>query len=243
MIDRSSAPRLGARPWPEVVAWFRRDPRLLLPVASLMQHGPHLPLETDAVVTTAIAEGLGARHGILVAPTLPYGAGSETDRSYAGAGTLAHKTLHRVLNDLAADWEEQGLREVFLLTSNGFGPHYRALVSVMGRDLRIRAVDTNVVDVSPVLRTPLPPERAGQIETSLMLYLAPGLVRRDRISDHVPVGSAAPDMDGTEPLPLPGTNGVVGRPTAATAEKGRRIYEYLVRYIGDRLFGEPTRDR
>jgi len=238
MAGGREATRLGELAWPEVVERFRHDPRLLFPVASLMQHGPHLPLATDTIITTAIAEGLGARYDILVAPTLPFGSAADVDRSYAGAAILPPKTLHRVLNDLVGDWEAQGLRELFLLTSNGFGPHYRALVSVIGGDLKIRAVDTNVVDLSPVLRTPVMPERAGEIETSLLLHLAPECVRTDRMQDDVPTREELRErIQGTEPVPLPGSRGVLGRPTAATAEKGKRVYEYLVRYIGDRLFG------
>jgi creatinine amidohydrolase/Fe(II)-dependent formamide hydrolase-like protein len=84
------------------------------------------------------------------------------------------------------------------------------------------------------------PERAGEVETSLLLYLAPSAVRMERIE--AAGASAGPGdgrIDGTEPVPLPGSSGVIGRPAAATAEKGKRVYEYLVRYIGDRLFGEP----
>jgi len=238
MAERIGVPRLGSLTWEEAAERFRRDPRLLCPVGSLMQHGPHLPLDTDIRITTAIAEGIGSRHDVLVAPTLPFGSGSEIDAGYAGAALLAHKTLHRVLNDLVADWVRQGVEDLVLLTSNGFGPHYHALVSVMGADVRIRAVDCNVVDLSPALRRPLAPERAGEIETSLMLYLCPGTVRQDRVED-LEIGGQelAERMDGTEPVPLKGSTGVIGRPTAGSAEKGKRIYEYLVQYVGDRLYG------
>ncbi len=226
----------------EAAAWFRVDPRLLQPVASLMQHGPHLPLRTDEIITTAVAEGIAARCGVLVAPTIPYGAGSDADRAYAGASIVGHKTLHRTLNDLVGGWESQGLEEIVLLTSNGYGPHYRALVSTIGEAVRIRAVDINVVDLSSVLER-AGPERAGEIETSLVLHLAPGQVRTDLIADppENPLTGMV-RMDGSEPLPLPGTNGVIGSPKASSAEKGKRIYEYLVRYIGDRLFGEKPSD-
>jgi len=208
-----------------------------------MQHGPHLPLDTDARITTAVAEGIGAAHGILVAPTLPFSEGAEADRAYAGTATLAHKTLHRTLNNIVADWEAQGLRQICILTSNGYGPNYRSLVSVVGGTLRIRAVDTNVVDLGSVLGLNPGPERAGEIETSLLLHLAPDLVRAELAQDHVvdPVALRA-RVDGTEPVPLPGSTGVVGRPTAATSEKGRRIYEYLVHYIGGRLFGAEAKE-
>jgi len=238
MPDTGAVPRLGRLTWPEVAERFRRDPRLLCPVGSVMQHGPHLPLDTDIRITTAISEGIAARHDVLVTPTVPFGAGSEVDRGYAGTGQLAHKTLHRMLNDLVADWVRQGVEDLVLLTSNGFGPNYHALVSVMGGDVRIRAVDLNVVDLSPALRTVRSPERAGEIETSLMMYLSPTSVRLDRIEDaELPADLLAERMDGTEPVPLPGSGGVIGRPAAATAEKGKRIYDYLVRYVGDRLYG------
>lgn len=237
-MNRREVPRLGDMTWPEAAARFRRDPRLLWPVGSFMQHGPHLPLDTDVRITTALAEAIGARHDVLVAPTLQFGAGSDVDRTYAGSGILAHKTLHRAVNDIVADWVDQGLEDLVLLTSNGFGPHYRSLVGVMSGDLRIRAVDANVVDTSPALRTPRVPERAGEIETSLMMYLFPDSVRLEAIEDaEVERSVLLSRLEGTEPVPLPGSSGVIGRPTAATAAKGKRIYEYLVDYIGERLFG------
>ena len=237
-MKRRDVPRLAELTWPEAADRLRRDPRLLWPVGSLMQHGPHLPLDTDTRITTALAEAIGARYDVLVAPTLQFGAGSEVDRRYAGSGLLSHKTLHRVVNEIVADWVDHGLEDLVLLTSNGFGPHYRSLVGVMSGDLRIRAVDANVVDTSPALGTPRRPERAGEIETSLMMYLFPESVRLEAIEDaEVERAALLSRVDGTEPVPISGSSGTIGRPTAATAAKGKRIYEYLVDYIGDRLFG------
>ncbi|MFV1986290.1 MAG: creatininase family protein [Gemmatimonadota bacterium] len=246
MDNRREVPRLAELTWPEAAAWFRNDPRLIWPIGSLMQHGPHLPLDTDTRITCALAEGIGQRYGVLVAPTLPFGAGSDIDRTYAGTGVVGHKTLHHALNDVVGSWVDQGLRDLVLLTSNGFGPHYRALVSVMAGDLRIRAVDANVVDITPALRSPRLPERAGEMETALMMYLFPKAVRHQAIEDaedaDVDRASRFSRLDGTEPVPLPGSNGVLGRPKAATAAKGRRVFEYLVDYIGERLFGQEASD-
>ena len=201
------------------------------------------PLDTDVRITTAIAEAIGARYRVLVAPTMPFGAGSDVDRTYAGTALLGHKTLQHGLNDVVGGWTDQGLRDLVLLTSNGFGPHYRSLVSVMAGDVRIRAVDANVVDTSPALRTPKRPERAGEMETSLMMYLFPELVRLDAVEDaDLDPAARLARMDGTEPVPLRGSSGVLGRPAAATAGKGKRVYEYLVDYIGERLFGSDAAD-
>lgn len=240
MFDRSSALRLSALSWMDAAVWFRRDPRLIVPVASCMQHGPHLPLGADQIIIESLACGISSAHKILVAPTLSYGAASERDQEYAGTASIGAKTLHRVLNDLVAAWESHGVREFVLMTAQGFGPHFGALVSVIAERARIRAVDINGVDLSGFLTNPDLPEHAGELETSLLLYLAPDLVHEDRIAD-TPLErhEVAALLVGSEPVPPPGSPGVVGHPTFASAEKGRRIYDYLVEHIGSRLFGQP----
>ncbi len=242
MVDRSAAPRLAELNWTEAAAWFRRDPRLIFPIGTCIQHGPHLPLDADTIVVTAVAEGIAARHRILLAPTLPFGAASQPDLEYAGSASLPAKTLHRVLNDLIACWEGHGVREFVLMTAQGYAPHFGALVSVVAERARIRAVDLNSVDLADLVTRPELPEHAGELETSLLLYLAPHLVHEGSVED-APLTreQIARLLDGSEPMPPPGSPGVVGRPSAASVEKGRRIYEHLVDYIGGRLFGDSER--
>ena len=237
-MDRSATPRLAELSWAKAAEWFRRDPRLILPAGSCVQHGPHLPLGSDAIIVTAIAEGIAKRHSVLLGPTLPFGTVSSRDEAYAGTAGLGAKTLHRVLNELIAGWEGHGVREFILLTSHGYGAHYGALVSAISAGARIRAIDINVVDLAPVLGSRPPVERAGEVETSLLLHLAPSLVSLDLACDEVVETAVLKRLlDGSEPVPLPGSAGVIGKPTLAASEKGQRIYEYLVAYIGDRLFG------
>jgi len=192
--------------WNELAAWFRRDPRLLLPVGSCMQHGLHLPLGTDSRLTEALARAVCRRTGILLAPLLPFGVVSSDDLGYAGTAGLERKTLHRVLNELVQSWERQGLAEVTLLTTNGSPRNIQALAMVVAETTRVRSIDTRAIDVSHVIGAD---DRAGTFETSLMLYLAPELVR-----------------DGGRATELP---------TAATATKGHELYEYLVESIVGRL--------
>jgi creatinine amidohydrolase/Fe(II)-dependent formamide hydrolase-like protein len=128
-----------------------------------------------------------------------------------------------------ASWERQGLEEITLLTTNGNARNIQALAMVIGDTVRVRSVDTRAIDVSRYL-TSATSDHAGEFETSIMLYLAPELVRESAVED------LAADVAGrAEPPPVRGTSGVVGTPSAATAKKGLELYEYLVDSIVGRL--------
>lgn len=225
--------RLDRISWSEAAARFRKDPRLLLPVGSCVQHGPHLPLGTDTIIAERLAEDIARRTGLLLAPTVAYGVSARRDREYAGTASLDRKTLHRVLNEIVESWEEHGLEEVVLITANGYARNIQALSMVMTDTVRVRSVDLYAIDLSPYLEDGAGRDHGGELETSLILHLAPELVRQDVVTD------AAEDRPrGTErgePVPAAGSHGVVGRPTLASAEKGRDIYDHLLATIADRL--------
>lgn len=205
--------RLDELSWAGLAAWFRRDPRLLLPVGSCIQHGPHLPLGTDSLITARLARDVCRRTRILLAPLLPFGVASAEDLAYAGTAGLERKTLHRVLNELVQSWERQGLAEVTLLTTNGNTRNIQALAMVMGSRLRVRSIDTRAIDVSHVFDGESA-SHAGAFETSLMLHVAPDLVREGADGGAIPAES--------------------------TAEKGQILYEYLVDRIVDRLGADDS---
>jgi len=225
--------RLDRLSWPEAAEWFRRNPRLLLPVGSCIQHGPHLPLSTDTVIVENLARDVGARAGLLLAPTMAFGVACELDQAYAGTASLDRKTLHRALNELVDTWGKQGLEEIILITTNGFARNIQALAMVMADTVRVRAIDTHALDLSAFLAQGNAPERGGELETSLMLYLEPELVRQEWILDSVSETATTGDVGAS--APMPGSPGVVGRPSLASAEKGQRIYEHIVDAITARL--------
>ena len=233
--------RLDQLSWPAALEALRRDPRIILPIGSCLQHGPHLPLGTDSIVITRIAEEVARRNGVLLAPTLPYSVASRNEREYAGTASLDAKTLHRVLNELVDSWEQHGLAEIVLMTAHGFGPHLRAISTVVSDTVRVRAVDLHSIDLSHLIEAPLAAQHAGEVATALMLYLAPELVQTDAVHDRVLTPSQARLLVvGQEPVPPEGSPGVLGRPSLASAEQGRNIYEYLVDHIGERLYGREN---
>jgi creatinine amidohydrolase len=236
LSDDTAPPRLDRLTWPEAAAWFRRDPRILLPVGTCLQHGPHLPLGTDTILVERLASEVARRTGILLAPTQPYGVNSDLEQGYAGTASLERKTLHRVLNELVDSWESQGLEEIILMTTHGYGPQIQAMAAVVSDVVRVRAVDIHAIDLSAFLVSGDLAEHGGEMDTSLLLFLSPELVRWDQVED-AGAGAEAGRAARDEPVPAPGTAGVVGRPSLASADNGRRMYEYLVEYIAGRLDG------
>ena len=188
----------------------------------------------DTIVVERLAQAVSEKTGILVAPTRAYGVSSDIERSYAGSAALERKTLHRVLNELVDSWERQGLEEIVLMTAHGYGPHIQAMAAVVADIVRVRAVDIHAIDLAAFLQGGSEAEHAGEMDTAILLHLAPELVREDRVADGEPGGRILRAVRD-EPVPPLGSPGVVGRPSLATGESGRRICEYLVDYISRRL--------
>jgi creatinine amidohydrolase len=223
----------------EVAALIERDPRLILPVGTCEQHGPHMPLGADTIIVERLSSDLSAEFGILLAPTVEYGVNVVTERGFAGNASLRKKTLHRMLNDLLDTWESTGIREFILLTAHEHDPHLEALSTVITSTARVRVIDIFGVNFIDLLEGQGEPMHGDEVDTSLMLHLAPELVDMSLAQDYM--------MSRDElrryrrgwlrvPRQSPGS---IGRPTLATAEKGRALYERIHKRIRDRVFIAP----
>ena len=212
--------------WPEVAGVLERDSRLLFPVGALEQHGPHLPLGTNTLLAEALARDLSAELEILLAPTFPFGVTPSRSGDFTGTSTLRRKTLHRTVNELLAGWEDHGVTEFVLVTAHRYEPHVDALLMAMTASSRTTVIDLYQIDVSDLLEGPAEAEHGGELETSLMLHLYPGRVRKDQMADFVHSAGTAyrTYIRGRMPTPPAGSQGSVGRASKATAEKGRRVY-------------------
>jgi creatinine amidohydrolase len=215
--------------WIEAAAHLARDPRLIIPVGALEQHGPHLPLGSNVLIARRFAVDLSLEFGVLRAPTMYYGVNVRSERDYAGTATLRQKTLHRVMNELLAAWELDGVREFIIITAHRHEPHLDALATLITDAARVRVVSLWDVDISDLLEKQPGHLHAGEAETSLMLYLYPELVRFERARDFaLPTEQFERYIRGQLPAPPPGGAGVVGFPSAATAAKGETIYRRIL---------------
>jgi creatinine amidohydrolase len=240
---RPATPSIDQLSWTDVAAHIARDPRLLIPVGALEQHGPHLPLGANAIVAHRIAADLSAEFDVLRAPTLNYGVNVRTDRIYAGTASLRQKTLHRALNELLGCWQDQGFSEFILITAHRHEPHLDALATLYTDTARVRVVSVWDVDIADILETQPGPLHACEAETSLLLHLHPQLVHMDRARDfELSPEAFARYIRGTLPAPPPGGAGVVGHPRAATADKGARIHARMLEALRRALFdGDAAR--
>jgi len=216
-------------PWTEVGKVLREDPRLILPVGALEQHGPHLPLGTNIVIAQRVAREVSQRLGILRAPAFSYGV-TMGGGPYPGSAGLRRKSLHRAVNELVGQWEDHGVAHFVIITAHRFEPHLEALLMTQSGPSSKSVYDLYQIDVTDVIDTDPEIEHAGELETSLMLHLAPDLVHLDRAVDFLPEGGALRKYTRRRVPTAPAASaGIVGTPSLSTSEKGARVFD---RYVG-----------
>jgi creatinine amidohydrolase len=226
----------------EVAAALASDPRIIVPVGSLEQHGAHLPVGCDTIIVERLADDLSASFGVLRAPTVEYGVNPPSDRVVPGIAAVRKKTLHRLLNDLVAAWELSGVDEFVLLTAHAYDPHQEALATVIAGRARVRVVDVFGVQVGDLLDGQTEAMHGDEVDTSLLLHLAPELVRMEAAQDYmVSRESLRRFRRGWSTVPADSA-GSIGRPRLATAEKGRLLYERILARLAERILMAPPLD-
>jgi creatinine amidohydrolase len=199
---------------------------LAVPLGSLEQHGPHLPLDTDARIAAAVAGGLARTHpGIGVAPAFPYGASGE-HAAFPGTLLLGHDVLADVLVELVRS-ARASFDGVVLISAHG--GNRDALVMA---EKRSAAEGDDVLGWTPVVAGS--DAHAGRTETSLMLAIDPDAVHLDRAEPGCtePLHRLMPRLreEGLRPV---SPNGVLGDPSGANAQEGRHLLEALVAELAE----------
>jgi creatinine amidohydrolase len=220
----------------EIAKAIDADARLIVPVGTCEQHGPHMPMGCDTIIVESLADQLSAEFGVLRAPTLEYGVNVVTERGFAGNSWLRRKTLHRMLNDLLDTWESTGIKEFILLTAHEHDPHLEALATVITNGARVRVVDIFAMNLRDLLEGQTEPMHGDEVDTSLILYLAPELVRMDLAQDYMMSRDELRRYRrGWLRIPK-GSPGSIGRPTLASREKGQLLYERIHSRVRERVF-------
>jgi creatinine amidohydrolase len=194
---------------------------VLVPVGSVEQHGPHLPLDTDTAIAVAVAEG-AARElppATWVAPAVSYGSSGE-HQSFPGTASVGTAALTHLLVELVRSLRTWASRVVLV---NAHGGNLTALdASDEIEWVPCAAAEGDL--------------HAGRIETSLMLHLRPASVRMElaEAGNTQPLREILPDMlaGGIEAV---SPNGVLGDPTGASAAEGEQLLKAMVADVVGRL--------
>lgn len=248
MAGPADSRTIGDLTFQEVNTALSASSILCLPMGSMEQHGPHLPLNTDTVLaeafTARIVERWGEAYDLWRLP--PVAAGLSREHEWApGTLSLSVGGLTQMLRELCRVIV-RALPARNLLIVNGHGGN-RGLLEVLGRELRgdfglnVCALHLGAM-ISPVADAAIPEIHAGMDETSVMLALAPGLVRSDRIGQLInpPNGTAvqAAILDPTTSWPWSSGDkriadlGVIGDAAKASAGHGHSIVTRVVEGAG-----------
>lgn len=230
--------------WEEIRAFAREGAVALVPTASLEQHGPHLPVNTDMALVTAVAReaAQAARISILLTPTVWIGL--STHHSAFFAVTLSAETYIRALTEVGCSLAEAGFRRIFFLNGHGGNTDALRIATKNVRDRHRVVVGTGnywaiAADAILAVRDSSPGTmgHACEFETACMWHLVPPSVRTGRLARNVPLRHTAyftqdlihgskvtlglqwPDFSST---------GVLGDPTLASPEKGQRFFRAAV---------------
>jgi len=225
---------LSTARWPEVEAGPRR--LLVVPVGSLEQHGPHLPLDTDTRIAAAVAaRACAGRAGVGLAPPIAIGASGE-HAAFPGTLSIGSVALSTLLVELG---RHASLHWPAMLLVNGHGGNVTAIrdavqkLSDEGRlchtwHAGVRPGNAGAGSGEGMPEPPGNDAHAGRTETSIMLALAPGDVR---------LGDAAPGETRTLAEIMPdlrargvrqvSPNGVLGDPSGASASEGKHLLALL----------------
>ena len=235
--------------WPEVKAALERADTVLVPIGSIEQHGPHLPLATDAIAPFELAKRVAEKIGALVAPVIRPGI-SAHHMPFPGTITLSTTTFIGLIQDYCRCLAKHGFKRIVLLNGHGGNSSCMAVaVAELHQELpeiEILAFDWWIFIPRELGRTMGMEEgiHANKMETSWMLALTPHLVNMDQAVaelPHYPEGMT-PDKFGlfmatVKTISDISKSGVVGDATQASKELGEeclsKAVENMARALGE----------
>jgi creatinine amidohydrolase len=216
---------------PEFEELRRRTRTVILPLGSLEEHGPHLPLGTDAFHALELARRVALLREVLVAPPLFYGICRST-REHPGTVSLSGDALRAILKDLGREFYRQGLRNLVFISGHAGGTHMAAITEA-GEALleELPGVNLAVVNLLDLLREVLIGRtdlvktkgdgHAGEIETAVMLAAYPHLVQGSATAEWPNFPKYILVRDKRSHWP----GGVWGDPSPATKNQGENILQ------------------
>jgi creatinine amidohydrolase len=207
-------------------AAIKKTKRAIIPVGSLEQHGSHLPVSTDSLIAEYVARLAAEKVGAFVLPVISYGVSFEHRPMFNVS--LRDSTLSTMIRDACISLAENRIKEIIIL--NGHHGNMGALQHI-AQDLHAklpRGALVHTIHYWHMMKGEF--DHAGEVETSLVLAIAPELVRMDRAVPNSKKLSKSKAYNTNAPGSFPKItgNGVWGDPRKATAAKGEKWIQEII---------------
>lgn len=241
---------------------IKEDAFIFIPVGAFEQHGPHMAMCVDAVLTKQMAASVAEQVGGLVAAPISYGYKSQQRSGggyhLSGTTSLSAATLIGMVKDIAINFVQHGARKIVFM--NGHYENYQFIyegVDLALADLRKEGIvdakfmlmsywdfvdDETIDQLYPDGFTGWDLEHAGVMETSLMLLFYPDLVDMTKVIQEPPA-----DMPNYDVLPIrpdyTPASGCLSCAAEASAEKGKILKDVATKNMVGAVLNEFTQDR
>ncbi|MDX1470351.1 MAG: creatininase family protein [Flavobacteriaceae bacterium] len=230
--------------WPELEEYLQKVDTVILPCGAIEQHGPHLPVDIDYYDAKYMAFEVADKceePKPLVLPPIPFGV-SYHHQDFKGTLSVSNEALSKFVYDLGMSLAKNGVKKIVILNGHGDNaPTLNYAAQMINRDAHIFVCvdtgETSDFDIFNLIETPND-AHAGEIETSTSLALRPEMVQMDKAKNEtMKFGSTYLDFDDDRSINwYVRTNkisesGIMGDATKASAEKGRLIWEVMIKHM------------
>jgi creatinine amidohydrolase len=242
---------LRAMSWVDVKELLKETDMVILPVGTIENNGPHLPLSNDGIVAEGVANRLAEETGIPVAPMIPWGE-SRVQMGFPGTITIRADVLAELVRDIALSLKRHGFRRILAIS-----PHApnQAVLGSIGQELREEGILFVIVDFWNLLRKfcmelaetkDLPTSHGSELFASTVMAFRPEWVDMSKAVKEMPgeIFERKYYTDGAIVTTFPdwkkvSKSGITGDPIKASKEKGEEIVKrcmpYLVKLVKDML--------
>ncbi len=204
----------------------------IIPVGSIEQHGPHLPVSTDTDIVSEIAKSVSEKCNFFLLPTISYGISFEHAPLFNLS--LKGKTLQQILIDICISLSSNNINTIFII--NGHHGNQKSLVNL---DKKIKSISKKKIRVFVFSYWHFMKQEfdhAGFVETSLMLTISKKVKMNLARKGLIPKNLSQKEKSrlsklASKSFPSVTSNGVWGDPTKATAKDGKKLLSEIVRNL------------
>ena len=234
--------------WTEIKETVDKDPnlRVIIPIGSLEQHGPHLPLRTDSILAEYVAKSVADRLPSVLFPPLTIGFSLE-HTEFPGTVSFAQQTFTRMISEISDCLWKSGFRRLIVI--NGHGGNRAILecsiTSIKQIHPELTIYSFTLLDIArkkfkDIRKSPHGMiGHADELETSMMLFIRPDLVRLSKVRVEKPTfpPMISLEAEDLEIVSYPwrtneiSKSGIIGDPSYATPETGKLLLDYVVQTV------------